>query len=176
MLLESLKSFCNLVFAILKYSVTANKDTLWNVPSSVKVIWCTVCMFHNIEIQPENTRASRNSIDLYFLSYLSPSHTVTRKEKTREHLNISNLIMEESSWTWFSVTRGTVIWLNHFSGHFVRRISSIIPLIAMSNAIASWVLSQTKVSASGQKVTFCLHDYFLKHLSSPRCESWLFCL
>lgn len=96
--------------------------------------------------------------------------------KTRKQLNISNLVMEKSSWTWFSVTRGTVIWPNHFSGHFVRRISSIIPLIAMSNAIASWVLSQTKVSASGQKVTFCLHDYFLKHLSSPRCESWLFCL
>lgn len=94
----------------------------------------------------------------------------------KEAAQYQRLLMAESSRTWFSVTRGTVIRLNHFSGHFVRRISSIIPLIAMSNAIASWVLSQTKVSASGQKVTFCLHDYFLKHLSSPRCESWLFCL
>lgn len=63
-----------------------------------------------------------------------------------------------------------MIWLNHFSGHFVRRISCIIPLIAMSNAIAWRVLSQVKVSDAGQKVTFCLQDYFLKHLSRLPCE------
>lgn len=152
------------------------KDTLWNAPSFIKAVWCTVYTFQSAEIQPENSWAIRKMTDFPSLSYLSPSHTAARKERTRKRLNISNLVMEDCSWTWFSVTRGTVIRLNHFSGHFVRRISSIIPLIAMSNAIASWVLSQTKVSASGQKVTFCLHDYFLKHLSSPRCESWLFCL
>lgn len=137
------------------------------------------CMGHGIHTSEHWNLARKlwDQLPLAFifspLLYCPPLH---RMEKTREQLNIGNLVMEESSWTWFSVTRGTVIWLNHFSGHFVRRISSIIPLIAMSNAIASWVLSQTKVSASGQKVTFCLHDYFLKHLSSPRCESWLFCL
>lgn len=170
MLLESLKSFCKVLLIVVTIGVT-----LWNASSFIKATWCTVYTFQSTEVQPENNRAMRNMTDFCLLSYLPP-HTGARKETPRKPLNISNLVMEESSWTWFSVTRGTVIWLNHFSGHFVRRISSIIPLIAMSNAIASWVLSQTKVSASGQKVTFCLHDYFLKHLSSPRCESWLFCL
>lgn len=94
-----------------------------------------------------------------------------------EELNISYLgvgVYVGSCWTWFTVTRGTVIWLNHFSGHFVRRISCIIPLIAMSNAIAWRVLSQAKVSDAGQKVTFCLQDYFLKHLSRLPCEKLTF--
>lgn len=142
-------------------------------PSSINAIWALYTHFKAPKFSQKIIGPTSPCFHTFPPPILSPLH---RMEKTRKQLNISNLVMEESSWTWFSVTRGTVIWLNHFSGHFVRRISSIIPLIAMSNAIASWVLSQTKVSASGQKVTFCLHDYFLKHLSSPRCESWLFCL